>query len=594
MAKVTSEYKKVGIRDLLDDTFSGKVVLPAIQRSFVWDEERIENLFDSIMRNYPVGSFMFWKMGSTDIGTISCYEFMKEYDERNPFSNTQRPIPDSVLSKCANKDYPLCALDGQQRLTALYIGLRGSYTRKEKYKRRKNDSAYPEKKLYFNVLAQEIDKGENPFKFLRTDLDIPCDKNNFWIEVGEIERWKFYDAGRTLQEKIEDKLKYLLGQAVAKDASGTAEECHRRMFYGDGIRDNLINRVVDLYNKLTQDKVLNYCKISNRDLDSVLEIFVRLNNGGMVLKRSDLLFSKIILQWPEAKEIFTGLISQINNQGKFKFDIDFIIRTLWALYLPKKTFNYINFNQEIIGKIKAEKDKWWKAIYNTAFLLNGTGFCKENIKSYNAIIPIVDYAFRFGIQNSTVEIENIKLYFILAQLKQIFGAAANAAIQKTVEVVEEEYKRQPKQEFDVKWFNDLTFVGEKTFEIDEKTIDGFLELEKGEYSFMVLSLLYPNIKYGEKTYHQDHLHPESKLKKLGKENRNCLPNLQLLEGIANKEKNDEDLAVWLANGNTDEYLPQYSTEYPYKDYAITHYDDFYNARKQILRNKLLKVFSIQK
>ena len=54
----------------------GEYVLPAIQREFVWWPEQIERLFDSLMREYPIGSFLFWivRRGSTD--QYKFYNFM--------------------------------------------------------------------------------------------------------------------------------------------------------------------------------------------------------------------------------------------------------------------------------------------------------------------------------------------------------------------------------------------------------------------------------------------------------------------------------------------------------------------------------------
>ena len=50
----------VTIRSVLESVEHRKYVLPAIQREFVWRPNQIECLFDSLMRGYPIGSFLFW------------------------------------------------------------------------------------------------------------------------------------------------------------------------------------------------------------------------------------------------------------------------------------------------------------------------------------------------------------------------------------------------------------------------------------------------------------------------------------------------------------------------------------------------------
>jgi uncharacterized protein with ParB-like and HNH nuclease domain len=45
----------MSIFQLVNEIADNEIVLPAIQRDFVWDEERVERLFDSVLRGYPNG-----------------------------------------------------------------------------------------------------------------------------------------------------------------------------------------------------------------------------------------------------------------------------------------------------------------------------------------------------------------------------------------------------------------------------------------------------------------------------------------------------------------------------------------------------------
>jgi uncharacterized protein with ParB-like and HNH nuclease domain len=133
---------------------SRQYFLPAIQREFVWGTDQIEILFDSLTQDYPIGSFLFWRVDKGNVGSYQFYEFIKNYHEAK---NTHNP------KAAPNQHESLTAiLDGQQRLTALYIGLKGSYAAKLKYKRKQSEDAYPKTHPYLNLIATS-DKPEREF-----------------------------------------------------------------------------------------------------------------------------------------------------------------------------------------------------------------------------------------------------------------------------------------------------------------------------------------------------------------------------------------------------------------------------------------------
>ncbi len=58
-------------------------LLPAIQREFVWTADKTEALFDSLLRGYPVGSFLFWRVTPKCSMRYKFYEFMQDYHALN-------------------------------------------------------------------------------------------------------------------------------------------------------------------------------------------------------------------------------------------------------------------------------------------------------------------------------------------------------------------------------------------------------------------------------------------------------------------------------------------------------------------------------
>ena len=150
--------------------------------------------------------------------------------------------------------------------------------------------------------------------------------------------------------------------------------------------------------------------------------------------------------------------------------------------------------------------------------------------------------------------------------------------------------------------------GRKSLAVTEKDVDHFLSYRKGPSSFMVLSLLYPNLRYQEVSFHQDHLHPaagftdkafdsmgltfEERTKWL--EIRDCVPNLQLLGGRQNESKNATSLQKFIgkmrdagkATFMNNNYIPENV------DLDFTNFITFFEQRRAILREELLKVLAI--
>ena len=126
-----------------------KYFLPSIQREFVWSTQQIEKLFDSLMRGYPISTFLFWEVPKDKVQEFQFYEFLRDYHQLNNRHNTKANLSGS--------DDITAILDGQQRLTSLYIALKGNYAYKLPRRRWDNTSAYPKRKLYINLCRESED-----------------------------------------------------------------------------------------------------------------------------------------------------------------------------------------------------------------------------------------------------------------------------------------------------------------------------------------------------------------------------------------------------------------------------------------------------
>lgn len=566
-------YDKKSIKWILERINRNEMYLPAIQRKYVWKDYQITRLFDSIMLGYPIGTFLFWKVKKDIVNEnkYSMYEFIKDYHDRDMNKN---PAASRPLIGENNEIWAV--LDGQQRLTSLYIALQGSMSRKLPRKRWSNDDAFPKKELYFDLHSQKSDDEDISYKFkFFTEEDAKKSKDDkIWYNVKNILQYESHE----LMNKV---LKPL---GLENDELAT-------------------ENIFLLHSRLVSDEIINYFEVEGDSIDSVLDIFVRVNSGGTVLSKTDLLFSTIVSHWDKARDEIDNLLSKINKKGEgFNFSNDFIMRTcLYLLDLPV-TLKVETFKRDSVLKIKENWVAICEAIEDTVDLLNEFGFNSENITSYVAISPIVYYRFNGGNFDPRSKSE-LRKYIIIAQVKQIFGAATNSALTN----IREALKDVPANSFSMSNLNKVRFTGDKTLRYTAEAIDSLFETDmKPQYKFMILSLLYPNLKYSQNEFHQDHMHPytsfeeenikdlilpngnviDDEMKEDWRVRRNTLANLQLLEGRENESKNAMPLVDWLneeKNRENVKYLPEGIS------YELSNFEEFMEKRQELMSDALKKI-----
>jgi len=238
-----------------------KYLLPAIQREFVWNTFQVERLFDSLMRDYPINSFLFWKVQKDHVTDFEFYELLRDYHERNKRHNPKANV--------SGEEEIIAVLDGQQRLTSIYIGLKGTYSYNLPRKRYDNEQAYPKRKLHLNLLkGAENSELEYSFQFLTDGEAKERDEDHFWFPVGEILNLK--ELHEVNQYLIEKGLFSDFGKEKAKFANQALAK---------------LNQIVHV------KPTISYYLESSSELDKVLNIFIRINSGGTILSYSDLLLS---------------------------------------------------------------------------------------------------------------------------------------------------------------------------------------------------------------------------------------------------------------------------------------------------------------
>jgi len=562
---------------------ANKYVLPAIQREFVWDARQIEKLFDSLLREYPIGSFLFWEVQPENLGDFQFYKFMDHYHERDYRHN--EPI------QVVGSNTVMAVLDGQQRLTALNIGLRGWYANKLRYHRWANSHAFPQRRLYLNLLSAPDDiEYAYEFRMLR-DRDVqPTDLSKFWFLVGDILKF----------DKINEVFNFCVAQGLTQG--------------GDTFPSDTLIR---LWQVIKRDAPINYFLEEDHDLDKVLNIFIRVNSGGTQLSYSDMLLSIATAQWQEKdarKEIY-GLVDELNGVGEtFNFNKDFVLKASLVLTdIPTIRFLVNNFNRNNMLLIESQWDEIARALRLTTHLLASWGYNRWTLVSNNAVIPLAYYIHRQGSPVNFVtstqfvdDRDKMQRWLMIALLKRTFSGQPDNILRLVRRVIQERHEVFPLEEI-----SDELSPTPKSMRFDEAEIDGLLSYKYGRnYTFTVLALLYPWLKYDQQHFHIDHIFPRAMFNRRELERRgippdhwhlwldyvNDLPNLQLLQGHANQIKSDQEFESWLKGEcSTPSDLTSYCKLHmiPDVDLAFERFPEFLKAREKLLRKKLADLFNVR-
>lgn len=573
----------ITIKEAIDSVHKKSYLLPAIQREFVWDTYQIERLFDSLMRDYPISSFLFWEVDKGNIKNYQFYEFVRNYHERD---NTHNP-----KANLAGESAITAILDGQQRLTSLYIGLKGTYAYKQPRKRWDNDSAFPKRKLCLNLIAPSTDADlEYDFQFLTKKEYNQEDDNHVWFCVEDI---------LNLEKPVEIN-KYLIKHGLLKLEEEKAEFANDALY--------------KLWEVTHKNKSINFFLEKDESLDKVLNIFIRVNSGGTQLSYSDLLLSIATAQWKEkdAREEITSFVDEINSIGDgFNINKDFVLKNCLVLSGFKDiAFKVDNFNQENMRTIEKQWDDITKAIKSSVILLSCLGYHRETLTSNNALIPIATYLYKIGSpdnfsESSKYEADRVKIFkwLIMVLLKRTFSGQPDNVLRPVREVINKSENGFPFDEIILKLKG-----GTKAISFDDDEIENLLYYQYAQaYTYSVLAFIYPSLDFRNK-FHQDHIFPkklftEKRLKKRGikeeniefyLDNYNYLANIQLLEGVPNQEKSGTDFDVWIKEKypNKDDRKAYMERNYiPDIDLSLENFKEFIEEREKLIVSAFKKLLT---
>ena len=581
----------ISIADAIEKIRQRRLLLPAIQREFVWGHKKIEWLFDSLLQRYPFGSFLFWEVRDAQMkGDYRYYECLREYRERyrthNPEFNTQ-----------GHTDFE-AVLDGQQRLTSLYIGLTGTFAYKlPRVRWQDAEHAVPTRTLYLNVGSPPPEDDEE--------------------ETGRLYEFRFL----TETEQAEEPAKWFkAGDILTLSEVYPFQKMLKERRYEDN--EFAVTALSTLHSVIHIQKLINYYLIQRSDMERALNVFVRVNSGGESLSLSDMLMSTAIAHWTkkDARKEMLGLVDYIRAQGFF-ISKDLVLKACLYLYSSDIRYKVSNFSAAQVRPFEDNWDEIQLSIRAVFALVRDFGFDDSSLTSKNALLPIIYWVHHKALGKGLTscvdlheERETIRHWLHAMLLKGIVGTSADTVLASIRRVFFSgdfgaEFLQAGIPQFPARAIGGILEKQGKDPRITDEFIDSLLFTQyEDKHAFSILALLSPNLDYKNGDFHKDHLHPASAFKKralqdagvpesdrefyLDPRHWNSILNLRHLDANENMSKQDGALAAWIASEaarqrtTAEKFCVDRDLPTDAASLGITGFRKFIETRRALLRDRL--------
>ncbi len=221
-----------------DGKFKYSYTIPKFQREFVWDYTDLKDLWDSIYRNYPIGSFMIWE----------CEDELPD----------NRQIADNICLVRSEGNTFKYILDGQQRITSLIVSIFKGLKKREGKKKPSDLTLYFHLKNAKNEIKERDFENKKKINLFFTKKDIntlPQEEKKYLIEIS-----KLINFGDTIYSN----------------------------FYDAGEKD-IARLYQNIYQRITSKYRLSVITLKNIPKEEVCELFTRVNTKGRKLSAIDLI-----------------------------------------------------------------------------------------------------------------------------------------------------------------------------------------------------------------------------------------------------------------------------------------------------------------
>lgn len=478
-------YKPKTLFRLIED-INSSLFLPHIQRPFVWEEEQMLKLFDSLMRNYPIQTLLLWRTKDE----IKARKFMPQVDWDADLSDYYEP---NVSKQGHEKVF---VLDGQQRLQTLYAIFAGAISLESGGRA----------EAYFNVTSGDAANDSGllfALKFSPTSQPLP------WYRVADLLGRDSQRNAEELSEEINDKLDALdLSKAAEHRPEEDVQKARQKR-----VRRNF-SQVVSLLREEKHFWVQELDGVANQyPYSTVLDIFVRVNSGGTKLGAADLMFAAMKEGWDEIEEAIEET-TELLNSTNLDFDKAFPLKCLLVVNGRGAEASPDKFTGSDGTKLLSDmKDNWERAEQAFQELRD---FLKSDLKvyadkvvrSYNSFIPLFDFLY-FNPKPDERSKALMRGYYYKAQLFGWYSQSTDAVINTLHSVVGKRCADGfPMSEIKANFLSKGNDVELKKWHLDQTRL-----------RFILLNLVYVDqmggspfdVKFKGNEPHVDHIYPRHAL-----------------------------------------------------------------------------------
>jgi hypothetical protein len=525
------------IKTILEKIDEQQLYVPAFQREYRWQRKDALKLIQSLLKEYPTGTLLTW-------------ETNKPPEVKGPHKYNEKQGAVKIL------------LDGQQRVTTLYILSRGSvppyYTPAE--------ILVDPSGMWIDLVSLEVDYGNDS----RREKEPRWQRLNDVLE-GKISAWKLFETFAGAGDLMDDAQKQQVGENI------------------DAVR-----RILDY--DIPEQTIPIHASVRE-----AIEIFYIVNKAGITLTDAELALAQISGYWPQAREEFKKKLEQLKNSG-FNFDLDLIIYFLLAcLYSSGTELHRLHGAENEVPV----KDAWHRlsttVLDQAVNLLRGYAYVDHSseLATPYVMVPLVAWLYHQKDGPNEQSIKRMVRWFYLSQARQRYSVGVLQKLETELKVVAR--SKDP-------WDHLVAFIAEKrpvkiTPEELERvviqsplfTVMRWVFKARGAICLTTGAKLHQVM--GEKySLERDHIFPTKVLKAAGYGQEDTgryalaqeIANRMILTQVANRQKSSSEPSTYLQAAK--ERFPNALSLQCIPDdpelWSIDRFEDFLEARRTLIAHAL--------
>lgn len=527
----------VKIKTILEKIDEQQLYVPAFQREYRWQRRDALKLVQSLLKEYPTGTLLTW-------------ETNKPPEVKGPHKYDERQGAVKVL------------LDGQQRVTTLYILSRGApppyYTQAE--------ILVDPSGMWIDLMSLEVDYGNDSRRSKEPKWQRLTD-----VLEGKVNAWKLFEAFVEAGEALNDTQKQAVGENI-----------------------DTVRRILDY--DIPEQTIPIHATVRE-----AIEIFYIVNKAGITLTDAELALAQISGYWPQAREEFKKKLDQLKKSG-FNFDLDLIVYLLLACIYSSGTELQRLHGSENEVPVKEAWQRLSTVVLDQAVnLLRGYAYVDHSseLATPYVMVPLVAWLYHQKQSPTEQSIRRMVRWFYLSQARQRYSVGVLQKLETELKVIAR--SNDP-------WDHLVAFIAEKRplritpEELERVVIQSPLFtvmrwIFKARDAICLTTGAKLHQVMGEKyALERDHIYPTKVLKAAGYGQDDTaryglaqeIGNRMILTQIANRQKSSTEPAIYLQTAK--EKFPTALSRQCIPDdpelWEVDRFEDFLKARRKLIATAL--------